>query len=286
HIPYVIGMNRAIRDEVARVFAVGFYDALGAGRDIEFAYKSGCVAIKIAGISEELTPVLVKNLAIYLQRNFVYPRANLELNSKDLKDYPPRERLQKILATPLKNKLLKNPRKIGYRNTKTLLVGFVFLGVASLAFLAIFFFSLFSNFPKLYTFSSSILTIIIYVCFTLLLYHLFENMLIIAYNNFKRGKEYTKIYEIEIIPGFIIEKLQNEFIEKTAQEYLVFILEDLKGNRYKIKQERSKDEFIQINDTGFAYLRYIERSTDFMIDDFIRINSDKEYESICDQLPE
>jgi hypothetical protein len=60
HIPYVIGMNREIGDTAARVFAVGFYDALGAGRDIEFAFKSGCVAIQMAGIPEELTPVLMK----------------------------------------------------------------------------------------------------------------------------------------------------------------------------------------------------------------------------------
>jgi AAA-like domain/CHAT domain len=58
HIPYVIGMSRAVGDKAARVFAVGFYDALGAGRDFEFAYKSGCVAIQMAGIPEELTPVL------------------------------------------------------------------------------------------------------------------------------------------------------------------------------------------------------------------------------------
>jgi hypothetical protein len=60
HIPYVIGMKRAIGDAAARMFAVGFYDALGAGRDIEFAFKSGCVAIQMAGIPEELTPVLMK----------------------------------------------------------------------------------------------------------------------------------------------------------------------------------------------------------------------------------
>jgi hypothetical protein len=33
HIPYVIGMSEAIGDQAAIAFAVGFYDALGAGRD-------------------------------------------------------------------------------------------------------------------------------------------------------------------------------------------------------------------------------------------------------------
>ena len=59
-IPYVIGMNKAIGDNAAIAFAVGFYDALGAGRDVEFAYKLGCTAIHLEGIAEYLTPVLLK----------------------------------------------------------------------------------------------------------------------------------------------------------------------------------------------------------------------------------
>ncbi|MDJ0676829.1 MAG: CHAT domain-containing protein [Calothrix sp. MO_167.B42] len=61
HIPYVIGMNKAIGDRAAIDFAVGFYDALGAGRSIEFAYEFGRNAIQMAGIPEHLTPVLKKN---------------------------------------------------------------------------------------------------------------------------------------------------------------------------------------------------------------------------------
>ncbi len=60
HINYVIGMNRAIGDKAAIEFAVGFYDALGAGRPVEFAHKFGCAAIRLAGIPEQLTPVLKK----------------------------------------------------------------------------------------------------------------------------------------------------------------------------------------------------------------------------------
>ncbi|MDZ8104427.1 MAG: GUN4 domain-containing protein [Nostoc sp. DedQUE12a] len=48
HINYVIGMNQEIRDDAAIAFAVGFYDALGAGKSIEFAYELGCVAIQTA----------------------------------------------------------------------------------------------------------------------------------------------------------------------------------------------------------------------------------------------
>lgn len=59
HINYVIGMNKAIGDKAAIEFAVGFYDALGAGHSIEFAYKLGCSAILMHGIQEHLTPVLI-----------------------------------------------------------------------------------------------------------------------------------------------------------------------------------------------------------------------------------
>jgi hypothetical protein len=60
HIPYVIGMNQAIGDKAAIAFAIGFYQALGAGRSIEDAYKLGCVQIRLQGIPEHLTPVLIQ----------------------------------------------------------------------------------------------------------------------------------------------------------------------------------------------------------------------------------
>ncbi len=62
HIDYVIGMSQAIGDRAAIEFAVGFYDALGAGRSFEDAYKFGKNAIHIASIPEHLTPkLLTKN---------------------------------------------------------------------------------------------------------------------------------------------------------------------------------------------------------------------------------
>lgn len=67
HIPYVIGMNQVIGDRAAIAFAVGFYDALGAGRPLEFAYKLGCAAIRMEGIAEHLTPVLLQQTALLQQ---------------------------------------------------------------------------------------------------------------------------------------------------------------------------------------------------------------------------
>ncbi|WP_414624363.1 CHAT domain-containing protein [Calothrix sp. CCY 0018] len=58
YIPYVIGMNKAIGDKAAIEFVVGFYSALVAGESIDFAYKLGCNAIAMAGIPENLTPIL------------------------------------------------------------------------------------------------------------------------------------------------------------------------------------------------------------------------------------
>ena len=58
HIPYVIGMSDAILDKTAPKFAVGFYDALGAGWSYEQAFEMGKSAIAIEGIPEADLPVL------------------------------------------------------------------------------------------------------------------------------------------------------------------------------------------------------------------------------------
>ena len=57
HIPYVVGMSAAIDDRAAIEFAVGFYDALGAGKDFEFAYQFGRSAARLHGTAD-LMPVL------------------------------------------------------------------------------------------------------------------------------------------------------------------------------------------------------------------------------------
>jgi hypothetical protein len=58
HIPYVIGMNKAIGDQAAIEFAVAFYDSLAAGESYARAYKFACNAIAMAGISGHLIPQL------------------------------------------------------------------------------------------------------------------------------------------------------------------------------------------------------------------------------------
>jgi hypothetical protein len=58
HIPYVIGMSDAILDKTAPKFAVGFYDALGAGWSYEQAFEMGKSAIAIESIPEADLPIL------------------------------------------------------------------------------------------------------------------------------------------------------------------------------------------------------------------------------------
>jgi hypothetical protein len=60
YIPYVIGMTAGISDDASLEFAVGFYDALGAGKSIEEAFQFGRNAIALKGIPEHAVPVLKK----------------------------------------------------------------------------------------------------------------------------------------------------------------------------------------------------------------------------------
>ena len=63
HIDYVIGMNNAIGDKAAIVFAQGFYDGLGYEEEnnqdvFQKAFDEGLTAIALEDFSQESTPVL------------------------------------------------------------------------------------------------------------------------------------------------------------------------------------------------------------------------------------
>ncbi len=71
-VDFVVGMNKEIGDRAAIEFAVAFYDALGAGESIAFAFALGCNAIQIAGIPEHLTPeLLIRNAHVSTEKNSV-----------------------------------------------------------------------------------------------------------------------------------------------------------------------------------------------------------------------
>ena len=59
HIPHVIGMSSSIPDTTAISFATGFYKAIGAGRDIPFAFELGKTAILMQGNGGDELPVLL-----------------------------------------------------------------------------------------------------------------------------------------------------------------------------------------------------------------------------------
>ena len=62
-VPYTIGMNSPISDRGAIEFSRGFYDALGAGKNMVFAFKEGCRTIKLSGLPDSLTPMLLKKIS-------------------------------------------------------------------------------------------------------------------------------------------------------------------------------------------------------------------------------
>ena len=59
-VPYVIAMSGAIHDQAAIEFSRGFYDGLGAGTDIERAYREGLSAVRFAGLDRAFLALLLR----------------------------------------------------------------------------------------------------------------------------------------------------------------------------------------------------------------------------------
>ncbi|MEL7194743.1 MAG: hypothetical protein AAFO96_19985 [Bacteroidota bacterium] len=57
HIPHVIGIPAKVSDQASIVFSQAFYDALGAGKPISFAYQLGISALQLEGITLEKDPI-------------------------------------------------------------------------------------------------------------------------------------------------------------------------------------------------------------------------------------
>jgi CBS domain-containing protein len=71
HIGSVVGMKKEIGDKAAIEFAVAFYDALGAGETIAFAYELACNAIQWAGLKESTTPILVSGKRVPEEKSYI-----------------------------------------------------------------------------------------------------------------------------------------------------------------------------------------------------------------------
>ncbi len=64
HIDFVVGMSKAIGDQAAIKFSLGFYDGIVSGRGYEDAFDLGRNAIDLRGIPEHETPVLLKKCVL------------------------------------------------------------------------------------------------------------------------------------------------------------------------------------------------------------------------------
>jgi CHAT domain len=59
-IPYVIAMSGPIHDRAAIEFSRGFYDAIGADKDIERAYQEGMSAVRFARLDQNFLALLLQ----------------------------------------------------------------------------------------------------------------------------------------------------------------------------------------------------------------------------------
>jgi hypothetical protein len=60
-VEYAVGMKEPIEDESAISFSIGFYQAIGAGKSFEEAFRAGCRMIRTRGRAEDYhIPVLMK----------------------------------------------------------------------------------------------------------------------------------------------------------------------------------------------------------------------------------
>ncbi len=74
-IDCAIGMNAAIGDQAATVFAASFYRALGFGRSVQEAFDQGKVALLLEGIAEENTPELLVRTGVDPLQKFLIKEA-------------------------------------------------------------------------------------------------------------------------------------------------------------------------------------------------------------------
>lgn len=59
HVPHVIGTRAEIPDEAALAFSAGFYKAIGAGKDVAFAFEAGKARVHMEGCGGEDLLVLL-----------------------------------------------------------------------------------------------------------------------------------------------------------------------------------------------------------------------------------
>lgn len=88
HVRFVIGMNEDIGDKAGIAFSIGFYQALGAGRSYEDAFKLGRVQIELQGIPEDMIPVLHSFNKINGQPGSSFERLSTVSGASDSDTFP------------------------------------------------------------------------------------------------------------------------------------------------------------------------------------------------------
>jgi AAA-like domain/TIR domain/CHAT domain len=78
HIDAVIGMSQPIGERAAIEFATSFYDALGAGEAIAFAFALGRNMMQLQGVAEDQAPVLIAGLNQKRSRLFISYKRGVE----------------------------------------------------------------------------------------------------------------------------------------------------------------------------------------------------------------
>lgn len=99
HIDYVVGMNQAIGDVAAIEFAIGFYDALFAGRSYEDCFEVGRASIDLQGIPEFSTPQLKarRRVPSFSVQDNIQKREKPESKTKPRQNMTPEKPSQSIV---------------------------------------------------------------------------------------------------------------------------------------------------------------------------------------------
>lgn len=94
HVPYVIGMRDSVGDRAALEFAVGFYDALGSGDSVEFAFEAGKVAMALHSTGDESVPVLLKGRSVIVPEVLPETKAQPKEQPLPREEEPPPQRIK------------------------------------------------------------------------------------------------------------------------------------------------------------------------------------------------
>jgi len=85
--PFTVAMEGAISDDAAVEFSRGFYDAIGAGKKIDFAYEEGCRTVKLAAPNTRFISQILKKgeqtSADFIGGSTLPSRSSDDLQSKD-----------------------------------------------------------------------------------------------------------------------------------------------------------------------------------------------------------